>query len=292
MTHKHRILLLVADAEHGDRWQRELAAKTEVCTDLSALQATGQTVELIVTDQIPLTAELNNLADLVARGEIGVLGIGAEGPADVLLPRDCSGRELRLACRLLGDVVRLRRRIAEEVRTSDALRKMAYRDPLTGLANRRRWDHELVRRLEALRRQQSPQSLVVGLLDIDLFKPLNDRFGHVAGDATLQRIAHRLAANLVPAHLAARLGGDEFGVLLSGVLAADVLEVTERIRRALELKMQVDSQESPLVTVSAGVVVVTPPGALAPRDVLAAADQALRSAKQQGRNRTVAGTLP
>ncbi len=60
------------------------------------------------------------------------------------------------------------------------------------------------------------------LLDLDLFKPVNDQLGHVAGDIVLQRIAQRLAANLAPQHLAARLGGDEFGILLSSILADDV----------------------------------------------------------------------
>jgi diguanylate cyclase (GGDEF)-like protein len=120
-----------------------------------------------------------------------------------------------------------------------------------------------------------------------LFKPLNDRFGHIAGDTTLQRIAHNLAANLAPPHLAARLGGDEFGILLSGVLAAETLAVTDRIRRALELEIDVQSPPAASVTVSAGAVALTPLAAAQPREVLIAADRALRLAKQQGRDQTV-----
>ena len=125
-----------------------------------------------------------------------MVAVGAAGSADVVLPADCTPRELRLACRLLVEVVRLRRRLGEEIRTQKALRTMAYRDPLTGVANRRKWERELTARLEGAGSAGAGSTLAIVLLDLDHFKPINDRLGHVAGDMVLRRVAQRLAANV------------------------------------------------------------------------------------------------
>jgi len=251
----------------------------------------GELPDLIVTDQLPMAILPEEMAARVNRGEIGLLVVGAEGQGDVILPADATDRELRLACRTLVEIVRLRRRLAAERRTHETLRTMAYRDPLTGLANRRKWSQELVARIDSVGQGETSAPLGIVLLDLDLFKPLNDQFGHVVGDAALQRVAHQLAANITSQNLAARLGGDEFGVLLSGLLAEDLPRVVERLRKAAEITTESGIGGTCQVTCSAGLVVLPPNQACSPRELLEAADRALRQAKRQGRDRLVTDSL-
>ncbi len=292
MKKPYEILVLASDDQRRDRWVRTLAPRANVSTDLHLLEASeAEMPELIVTDTLPIAAPLGSAATLIARGEIVLVGIGTTGLGDVELPADCSASELRLVCRLSGEIARLRRRLAEECRKQQALRKMAYRDPLTGLANRRRWDQELVARMEQLRAADSAAVMGIVLFDLDFFKPLNDQLGHVAGDTTLRHVAHAMAANLAEQHLAARIGGDEFGVLLSGLLAGDVAEVADLVRRSLKYRPEGAEEDWPPLTASAGVVVVLPTDSVRPLGAMAAADRALRAAKEQGRDRTVMGLL-
>ncbi len=275
MAHAVRILMLVHDAALQQRLQQELGPWAVVTTQLGEAMAVGGIPQLIVTDRLPITDNLEEIARQIGRGEVGILGLGTPSGADVVLPSDCHPRELQLACRLLAEVIELRCRLADEQRTQDALRRMAFRDPLTGLPNRRSWDRELVGRLEQLRDGAERAVLGVVLLDVDLFKPVNDQLGLVGGDTALQRIAQKLAANLAQQHLAARLGGDEFGILVADLL-----------RRSIELQPDASLALSRPVTSSAGVVIVTGRHQASARNILTAAGEALRRAKQDGRNRT------
>lgn len=109
----------------------------------------------------------------------------------------------------------------------------ASRDPLTNLPNRRAFDRRLAQLLH--RTYREPTGVVVGVLDLDGFKQVNDRHGHPAGDALLQQAATRLEDVLRGGDLAARVGGDEFALLLEGVDRRDSLEaVAERVADALE----------------------------------------------------------
>jgi diguanylate cyclase (GGDEF)-like protein len=108
----------------------------------------------------------------------------------------------------------------------------AGHDPLTGLANRRRFTDELRTRLGGLDGEDGPLTLVA-LGDLDGFKAINDRFGHAAGDAVLQVIAERLTAVTREDDLVARLGGDEFAVLCPDLGADDAPAVAERLRAAV-----------------------------------------------------------
>jgi diguanylate cyclase (GGDEF)-like protein len=167
---------------------------------------------------------------------------------------------------------------------------MVYRDPLTGLANRRKWDQQFEARCKSLATLASPAVLAVVLFDLDLFNRLNDVHGHVTGDQVLRRVGQALAANLAGQHLAARLGGDEFAVLLSGLLATDIPGIVDSLRRSLETPVQGQVDVSP-VTASSGVVIVEAGANVPPQKVLEGADLALRMAKQQGRNRMVIGSI-
>jgi len=292
MAALHKVLLLSKSSCWRDRWMRELGDVADARAALDSFHISeGDMPDLIVTDSLPVSSPVGEIAELVSRGEIGVIGIGTTGCADVILSHDYTGRELRLGCQLMAEVVHLRRRMAVELRSQHALRKMAYSDPLTGLANRRKWDQELVSRMERLRGGGPEAVLGIALLDLDLFKRLNDQFGHTVGDTVLRRVGQKLMANLSEQHLAARLGGDEFGILLSEILPNDVSRVVDLIRRTLECRPEDVGAEVPTVTISAGVVLVAPTDVAHPPDALQAVSRALLAAKGAGRNQTVMGSL-
>ena len=119
------------------------------------------------------------------------------------------------------------------IKQSEAMAlELALTDALTGLANRRLFDQQCELRLADARR--SGRTLALAMVDLDGFKPVNDRHGHAAGDAVLVAVAGRLLASVRATDVAARLGGDEFALLLSDVEgAAEARQVLERALAAL-----------------------------------------------------------
>ena len=143
-------------------------------------------------------------------------------------------------------------------------------DPLTGLANRRRWDEELQREMNRGVRLAAP--VTVALLDFDHFKAYNDLYGHARGDQLLQRVATAWSVQLRSTDVLARLGGEEFGLLLPG---CDTLTAAGVVRKLLDAM-------PPGTTSSAGVAGWQGQD---PDAFLQAADRALYRAKAEGRNR-------
>ena len=159
--------------------------------------------------------------------------------------------------------------------------RLATRDSLTGLANRRLFDESLQREVARAQRLSTPLSLLV--FDVDHFKQVNDTYGHQTGDTVLREVADALVANTKNYDVAARYGGDEFVVLLPGCSRDDALRVAERVRASIARAVG----EAP-VTISAGVATV-PDNATDAERLMAAADSALYDAKRTGRDR-VAGS--
>lgn len=157
------------------------------------------------------------------------------------------------------------------------LQELAVTDGLTGLANRRAFSERLSLELERARRFSRPLSLV--LFDIDHFKRLNDRLGHLEGDAALCQIARVLSRGRRSSDLVARYGGEEFALLMPETPHSDALRVAERLRASVE---QADLPDG--CTVSAGVATF-PEQSDDGRTLVSAADTALYDAKHQGRNR-------
>ena len=209
------------------------------------------------------------------------MGVGL--PADVSLPTDHSSRELRLACLLLAEIVRLRRQREVSRRQERVLTHLALSDPLTGLPNRRAWDQQLAERLAE---GGASKDCCIALLDVDLFHEVNDRLGHLEGDASLRRIADRLSDVMRRAGFLARLGGDEFGVLLDGVSEAKAAAVVDLIRIQAAEDGDEGSGRLP-IKLSAGWATLGEAATKATiNDALRQADEALRQAKREGRNRT------
>ncbi len=162
-------------------------------------------------------------------------------------------------------------------RLQGRLHGLASSDPLTGLANRRH--------LEARARTMPAFALLA--IDVDHFKPINDRHGHAAGDEVLVQLAGRLSESAPVDALVARLGGEEFVVVLPGVGLDEALGEAERLRSAIAGRpCELDDHVLEL-TVSIGVA-CGPGGDDGLRDVLRRADLALYAAKREGRNRVVA----
>jgi two-component system cell cycle response regulator len=170
--------------------------------------------------------------------------------------------------------------------TLEALRRLATRDELTGLANRREYDRMLAEEEDRARRFNQPLCLVI--IDVDHFKSVNDTHGHGAGDAVLREAAQRIAGAIRSVDRAARIGGEEFALILVQTDGAAAMEVASRAIAAvsrspipagggLELK----------VTASAGVAEL-PSDAVSGAELFVAADKALYAAKARGRNRVVA----
>ena len=154
-------------------------------------------------------------------------------------------------------------------------------DALTGLYNHRRF-HELLRdTVEGARTADG--EVAVLFCDIDRFKQLNDRHGHLVGDDVLRRVSRIMTASIRRGDVAARYGGDEFGVLLHGADMETALEVAERIReRVADLWV---GRGDAATTISIGVATLA--GHQDAEDLLASADRAMYAAKEGGRNRVV-----
>ncbi|HLL27521.1 MAG TPA: GGDEF domain-containing protein [Xanthobacteraceae bacterium] len=158
----------------------------------------------------------------------------------------------------------------------------ALSDPLTGIANRRAFFDETLRRLDPANKDERPMAVV--LFDLDRFKRVNDHFGHALGDKVLRIFAEKAKANLRPEDFVARLGGEEFAAVLSGVELSTAFMMAEQIRIAFAATgRQVDGYRVQ-ATVSAGIALL--PASEADVDaLLARADQALYVAKARGRDR-------
>lgn len=198
---------------------------------------------------------------------------------------------LLLGLSLFGWVVlrQLRERIVIERALHQAhqtLKDLALSDSLTGLGNRRRLDAVLDVEIARARRQGYPVALV--MMDLDFFKAYNDRYGHLAGDQCLRRVAEVLGQALKrPADLAVRYGGEEFTLLLPDTDGHGAgLIVQETLQQLRRLAIEHAGSQFGVVSASAGIAVAHPAQQpISSQTLVAEADAALYDAKRQGRDR-------
>ena len=194
------IVLLDLDWQQPGR--RELAERIiaalavlgkDVSTTRDGQLPADRPIDLVISERPTALAELA-LRLAPAGGSIGLIVLGQpDAQADAQLPLDFSDRELLLACRLVGEIVALRRRSHDVERNSHELARLAAADPLTGLANRRAWDAEAPDRLG--RALSAGQAVCLAIFDVDRFKEVNYVHGYSVGDAVLAAIGTSWAAS-------------------------------------------------------------------------------------------------
>jgi diguanylate cyclase (GGDEF)-like protein len=206
---------------------------------------------------------------IIAGMPVGVLGVAAKpGMADD------QRRILTTAAALL----------AVSLKNSELFREVVesnVRDPLTACVTRRHGMGIFQTEMRRARRSQLPMSLIV--FDLDHFKAVNDRYGHLAGDAVLGAVGGRMNAVLRGSDLKCRYGGEEFLILLPDTPAQGAHRVAETLRREIEANAIPWNDEQLRVTASFGITAITP-GEMDPLAAIARADEALYRAKQDGRN--------
>jgi diguanylate cyclase (GGDEF)-like protein len=164
----------------------------------------------------------------------------------------------------------------------EEIHRLIILDGLTGLHNRRSFQEFVDRELSRSARFNRPLSLVI--FDIDHFKTINDRFGHLAGDLTLQAVADRVKHTVRKEELLARYGGEEFALVLVECEREEALKAADRIREAIAARpFQFEDHEFPL-TISLGVAATCGEEGLSVAALFQRADQHLYDAKRGGRN--------
>jgi diguanylate cyclase (GGDEF)-like protein len=261
----------------GGRWQALLGASGE---DRREAEKTRQ----LVADRAltafhdagaPGTAviEGNLCLPLVAGGHsLGVVGMPDASDDS---STDIGRRRLATAVALLGIAV-------HNAQLFRDVRENSLRDGLTGCYNRTHALEGIETELRRARRSQAPTSII--MFDVDHFKQVNDRHGHLCGDAVLAEVGRHMRAALRTSDLKCRYGGEEFLVLLPDTPLTGAKHVAESLRREFADKMHVVwNGETVLVTASFGVAAALP-SEVDVQAIIARADAALYRAKDQGRN--------
>jgi diguanylate cyclase (GGDEF)-like protein len=170
----------------------------------------------------------------------------------------------------------------ERVRMQDEMRRLAYTDPMTGIANYRAFRSYLRAECRRAGRYEHAPSLLI--MDIDWFKSINDRFGHPVGDDVLRHVSALVQYHLRSIDIPARYGGEEFAILCPETDLEAAVVLAERLRCAIELAaFQLPTGDRLSVTVSIGVARYQH-GTGTEEELISAADAALYQSKRMGRN--------
>lgn len=244
--------------------------------DLSGTGSRTEDVELPSGDFRARVVSLPDAAEHVRAALLGPRDSGFSG-GQALVAAILAGLVL-IAVVLIVPLVRGLRQQHE--RTEEE----AITDELTGLSNHRRFRQILSKEVERAKRFDRPLSVV--MLDLDDFKAINDTYGHLQGDRVLREVGQILRHESREVDEPARYGGEEFAIALPETRIDGAMEVGERIRRRLDaVRLPIDGRGEIAIRASVGVAgsPEQPPDVVS---LIKAADQALYSAKQQGKNRT------
>jgi diguanylate cyclase (GGDEF)-like protein len=211
----------------------------------------------------------------------------------VLFARDAHTRTVALSAtraRLRQSEAALQSQLQAIQSLQDQLTEQANRDPLTGLYNRRYLTTALQREIDACAREGATLALL--LIDLDLFKQINDRHGHAAGDDVLCQISALLLQSMRPSDICCRYGGEEFLLVLPGMGLQTAVERAQALRQQVAERRWLADGQPIGVTLSVGVACAHN-ARVAPAALIDLADRALYQAKAEGRNRVcVAGDAP
>jgi diguanylate cyclase (GGDEF)-like protein len=219
-------------------------------------------------------------ADDYVRARIAMVRAGSHPPLQFTLSNGCT---LKIECRALPDGGRMLTYadVTDLVRTADKLRTLATIDDLTKLLNRRRFLESLDAEFARALRYDRPLSVL--MCDVDLFKQINDGYGHQVGDEVLRALAERCRGVVRAVDILGRVGGEEFAAILTETDRPGALRMAERLCQAVAAQPFAVGEERRTVTISVGVAArrahVAGPG-----DLLRLADRALYVAKRHGRN--------
>ena len=192
--------------------------------------------------------------------------------------------EVEKVCLLIYDVTEFASSKRALERANEQLAKLSMTDRLTGLLNRGTWENLVDAEYERFRRYGQATSLV--MFDIDHFKPVNDTYGHLAGDEVIRHTAEVTRNNIRQSDSAGRYGGEEFGIILPETDAESARVICERIREAIENSTVSTTAGDIRYTVSMGIAQLTE----TPENYMQwmqKADEALYKAKESGRNKVV-----
>jgi two-component system, cell cycle response regulator len=207
---------------------------------------------------------------------------GLQSGADDYVIKPFDTYELQARVRAARRIVELQDQL---IASRDALEVQATHDPLTGLWNRRAIFEILNREIARSHRQGTPVAVI--LADVDLFKDINDTYGHLAGDQVLGEIARKMSARLRAYDSIGRFGGEEFLIVSPECHVSAPQTLAERIRASVEEDPVRLGDRDLAVTMSLGVAAGGPGGTDLQDKLLRAADAALYRAKQEGRNRVI-----
>ena len=243
-------------------------------------------------EQLPTSANYMLTYALVVTVLVGVVAwVSARSVSQALASsQEAQQRAESLAAELEGRVAERTRALElalhRQEELSAELSELSFRDPLTGLHNRRHLDDELEQMFAFARR--SGNVLSVAVIDLDDFKSVNDRFTHVVGDDVLRFAADVLVAGTRTSDVLVRMGGEEFALLMPATTAADAYRVCERMRSQLESHDWTTLMPHLRVTASFGVAASTDHATAAA--LIRAADERLIHAKRAGKNRVEVGS--
>lgn len=188
------------------------------------------------------------------------------------------GKAMTLPSVVFSEMESVRDALLQASKAMAQVKQQAQHDPLTGLANRNLFTEIALNQLASARREHTCVAILA--IDLDNFKPVNDQFGHGAGDLVLKEVANRMNANIRASDLAARQGGDEFFVLMAGADPDLVVEFAKRLIDALSQPYQ-----GVPIRVSASLgIAIYPTCGESIEDLLLHADLALYEAKRRGKS--------
>jgi two-component system cell cycle response regulator len=224
---------------------------------------------------------------LTARNEKRDLLRGLEVGADDYLTKPFDTAELRARIRVGERILNLQ---DDLISAREELRFRATHDGLTGIPNRTMVIEALDKEASRQAREARPFGIV--LADIDHFKTINDRYGHLSGDDVLKTVVERMKACIRPYDVIGRYGGEEFLIVVPAVDTPGAVALAERVRRTVESQPVTLALGEVNVTVSLGVAVSLDAKRTDARELLRLADEALYRAKNGGRNRSELAEYP